>query len=367
MSLTLVTAFFDLNKYETRETHKSKENYIKWAEFLFSLDINIVFFVEKDLADHVFQRRKHFGNKDKTVVITKVFEELPWNGCNPDIDTYLKEHPIVNGTLNKDSRRYLSLTWNKLYMVEEIMINNPFDSQYFGWIDFGIYNVAANKMPPELLDDSFFIPKTNKIKVMELRCVSPIETEDVYEFTSRFRWKIAGGLWVAHNEPLTEFINHFKAQLYDLLSKRIAVHEETIFSLVYCNHKDLFDPYYGDYWDILANYNTLTYTSRVFENIELSKNIGLYDNVERICTKIISDCYDTLSSDQKFTVFDELTLNSYYVDVSKSRQYVLQWLDKLKNDNEQLEYVTVHLDRLKNNFSFYDNSEELIDKLESLL
>lgn len=367
MSITLVTAFYDLNKYEKRPSDRNRSNYLEWAEFLFKLKINIVFFVEEDDKNYIIYKRMTYGNEDRTKVISRNLLELPWNGNNRDIEIYLKEHPIKNGTKDKDSNMYLSLTWNKTYFVDEIIDDNPFNSEYFGWIDFGIYHVVKNKMPLQEINEDFFIPENDKIKVMELRCVTENEIKDINRYTSYFRWKIAGGLWVGHKSYLRKFTRAFKSQLYRLLSMRIAAHEETIFSIIYYFNRELFDPYYGDYWDILANYKKTRFVNRIFDNIILSKNSGSYNNVETIGLKLLNDCYNELTPLRKFTLFDELTSCTFYIDIERSNMYVEMWLEKLEEDREHLEVLRRNKERIRNNLYFYDNKEKLLEKLDRLL
>ena len=86
------------------------------------------------------------------------------------------------------------------------MLNlNPFKTDFFGWIDFGIYNVCVDDLHylDRYKDDhsAIFIQDINRrrIKILELRSVLKEEVENIYTYCSLFRWKIAGGLWTGHS------------------------------------------------------------------------------------------------------------------------------------------------------------------------
>src|SRR3989304_6729497 len=144
-NITLVTAYYDLTEFEERPEGKDKKNYLMWAEYLFMLNINIVFFVAKEIAPYITSKRKYYGLLEKTLVIIKEFNEMPFYNLRNDIEKYIKEHPIKNRTI-KDTKNYIPLTWSKVFFVEEVLRLNPFNTDFFGWIDFGIYNVCVSEM-----------------------------------------------------------------------------------------------------------------------------------------------------------------------------------------------------------------------------
>lgn len=365
-SLTLVTAYYDLGKYEQRPAEKTKENYLKWGEFLFKLDINIVFFISREISHYILNKRKKYNLLNKTLIICREFEQLPWSNQHPDIKTFLHKNPIKNGNIKKDSSNYIALTWNKVYLVEEITKLNPFKSQYFGWIDFGIYGISCKNISP--INEKFLIPTAyNKIKILEINHTFPQEIKNIREYTSSFGYKIGGGLWIGSAPILYKFINLFKKQLYKLLSDEIVVHEETIMSIIYCQNYNMFDPYFGEYSDILLNYNKINRLStRLFANLSHCIKQKSFAHINKICSKIYKDCYNKLTPLQKFHLFDKWTLTSFYVNKNMSQDYVSVWLDKLKNDPKQLKFVIANKKRILKNLSYYDKREIFTKKMNEI-
>src|SRR5438309_9102317 len=100
MDLTLVTAFYDLNKYEKRPLEKTKNNYLIWAEFLFKLDINLVFFISGEDYLYIWKKRKAYNLLHKTMIIRREFDELKFYNMRDELAVYKKERPILNSLPN---------------------------------------------------------------------------------------------------------------------------------------------------------------------------------------------------------------------------------------------------------------------------
>jgi len=345
---TLVTAYYELNKYEKRPEWANKNNYLKWGEKLLNLDIYLVIFIEPENYDFVLKCRK--DKMDKTLIIIKKYDDLVWTNRNPDLRRILKNKPIENSTKNKDSDNYLYITWNKIYLVEEVINLNPFNHNHFGWIDFGLYHVIEKNLPTKL-DSNYFITKDPRVKVLQLRYISKKEIENLDEYTRRFRWKIAGGLWTGHKVYMSKFINLFKQNLYMILSKNLPAHEETIFSLIFTNHRELFNPYHGDYYLIMINYNGTQRVDNILLN--LIKDYRKHEEKEyafKMCEDVINKCLETLTQEQRFDILDELIILGYYIDQQKTLKYIEKIVPLIKPNKLMHEAKA----RVLTNITFYN-------------
>ena len=354
--LTLVTAFYDLNKLEKRPSDKTKENYMLWAEYLFGLNVNMVYFVSAEDYLYVWSKRKDYGLLDKTFIVKKEFSELLFYNERHEIRQYKEERPIQNSMEDKDSEHYILLTWNKIFFVEETMNMNPFKTNYFGWIDFGIYNVVKDNMPSNIIQT--FEQDSSGVRILQLRNVLEEEVNDLYVFTSEFRWKLAGGLFTGDTESMREFITLFKKYLFKLLSMRIFAHEETIFSLTYFYNKHLFKTYYGDYRHILSNYRKITEPNQlIFDNMVTSRLGFDYENALLIAETLYEDCLSKLDVVKRLKVYDEIIMNAFFVDKSIIGEYLVKLLDELKSDNGMYDEFSKDKGRMITNIKYYDNED----------
>jgi hypothetical protein len=365
-NLTLVTAYYDINLYEQRPKDRDKDFYMKHAEFLFKLPIHIVFFVSPEDHDYVLQKRINYGHLEKTLVIPKNIHDLVWSGKHPDIKALSDKNPVKNSARVKDGSYYYTLTWNKMYMVEEIMNRNPFGTTHFGWIDFGLYHVVKFNVPK--IDESFLKPDTDKVKVLEIRWISKKEANDLKMYTQFYRTKIAGGLWVGGSMYLKIFFREFKKYLYTVLSNELIAHEELIMGLVYHHNYDIFKPFYGDFCHLLINYYKIVKPSKwMLINIDFCIKDNNHSHVNDICRHLYIDAYDKLTSEQKFKLFDKWSISSYYFDKNIAIWCVETWLEKLQTDKNQIKYIIDHKDRIFKNLSYYPKSSLYVDQLNNLL
>ena len=72
---TLVTMLYDLSKLENNNIRKSLDYYLKKAEDVMMVPVNIIFFVENDyIKSKIFNFRHKHSLLDKTKIIVKPFE-----------------------------------------------------------------------------------------------------------------------------------------------------------------------------------------------------------------------------------------------------------------------------------------------------
>jgi hypothetical protein len=331
------------------------------------LDVPIVFFVSDETGAYILEKREAYGHRDKTLVVRRDYERLPLTDRNPDIQTCLDERDVDLGGAFRNGAAFHTLTWNKIYLVEEVVAANPFCTEYFGWIDFGLYRVVEDYLP-DTLDEAFFTPPTRKVHLMELQWTSDRELEDIRAFSNTLPFKIAGGFWTGHVSALEPFIKGFKACLHELLSQRIVLLEEVIFSILYNRHQELFSPFYGNYYHLLINYRKTTVVCEwMFQNIEHCIRHRCWEHVDDVCTKLYREAYHHMSPEQRFVLFDRWSYSSYYFDRERSGRRVAEWLARLESDPEQLAFVEEHRPRILKNLSYYDESDLFTRKLLSLL
>jgi len=359
MELTLITAYYDLTEYEDRPEGKDRNNYMKWAEFLFKLDSNIVFFVSEKDYDYIKKKREENNKLEKTVIIKREYNELQFYNLREEIEEYLKENPIRNSTI-KDTKNYIPLTWTKIYLVEEIIKKNPFKTEYFGWIDFGIHGVCHGDMK-DIEDYSKCLKLYNKIRIMELRHIIESEISDLKEYTSLFRWKIAGGLWTGHYIYLKKFIDYFKHYMYILLSNRIVSHEEGIFGIIYYKHNEIFEPYYGNYWQILANYDKLRILDDVILwNITHTRQNNLLKESYNIIERVYLDKLEDLNIIQLIKILNEIIISGYYINKTDTTIYTKNIIKRIMTYSKEIisENIKSYKELILNNIKYY----EYIDK-----
>jgi hypothetical protein len=347
MSLTLVTGFWDLNKYENRLHEKNKANYMEWAKLIFGLDINIVFFVSKEDSFYIWKERNNRGFSNKTLILEREFNELPFWGLHSDFTKFRAEKPIGNTFYGKDSVNYSMVTLSKVYLVEEVIDSNPFGTDYFGWIDFGLNHVVKGRIPENLAE--ILKPTTKKIKILQLRAMGNSEFDSLESYFRLHRLKIAGGLWIGHTSTMKIFINLFKKYLYQAMSYRVCTLEEEIFSLLLHKHRDIFSTYYGDYYQILNNYEKLVEpVDLIFDLIRDSIFLKQYNFSFGVAYTVFRDCNIKLDYNKKVELVDNMLNCVNHINVEAYKFYKREVKDEIEGDINFLEYIIGNQENINN-------------------
>jgi hypothetical protein len=362
--LTLITAYYDLSAIEKRPYDKGKNNYLKWGNEIMKLKTNIVFYVDDfNISNHIWNQRKKYNLLDKTKIIIKEFSKLNWVNCIEEFKVYKKLHPIKNSSI-RDSVNYMILTWNKVNFVEDTINKNPFNTFYFGWIDFGL---CRGKRFSKDMDINDYITTSNKIRILEIQWITDKEQKIYKEYTSHLRYRVAGGLFIGNKTFLKSMIEQFRKYLYTFLSLKIVTTQEPILDYVYKNHYYLFNPYYGHYDQIIKNFKSTTdFNDKIINNIKYCRINNEYKHALDICIKLYKECYHSIKPNRQFQLNDEMIINSFYIDKQLSKQYVKRWLLELSSNKDQIPFIKVKLDRITNNLRFFEDGNQLIQQLDKL-
>ena len=168
-----------------------------------------------------------FGDRD-TIELVKTFrKDLPTHYIEYSIEdfyTYPYRHNMSTHPIHCPSVE-LNLVWNeKLIMIEKASELNPFNSDYFAWVDAGVC-VFRDTPPP---DKSF--PDINKLSMIPT---------NRFAFTSSFTQLrnsiicetnhfISGTSYFIHKEFVPEFVRTFKKYFVKCITSPTSKH--TIFT-----------------------------------------------------------------------------------------------------------------------------------------
>jgi len=223
----------------------SVERYLKFAdEYILKLPYNLIVFTDSiDVEDYIREKRK-----EKLYILNVPFEDTYYYKHLTTLVELQSKFNIINGNREHETPLYIILNNNKFYFMEKAIELNPFNSEHFIWIDFGINHVAKN---PEKINEWFlFIP--DKIKQL---CINPyIENIDNKTMFKYIYHHIAGGLFSGSKENLLKYCNLFKEKTEQIYSDEWYQIDEAVITMIERDNPDLFDLYYGDYQGIISNY-----------------------------------------------------------------------------------------------------------------
>jgi hypothetical protein len=285
-------------------------------------DIFLIYFGDHEMANYVREQRAAYGHSAKTHIVPLYFHELPAykyyeaicaNRANPINDEW--ETPGY-------SPIFFTTIHSKLFLLEMVASSphlNVFKSNYFAWIDFGLFHLKdgyahsfqhVNGDLYKDIDDSW-MPDRVKIAL-----ISPFyDVQDPLmsnkEFCAKNRHLTNGAMFGGSKESVLWFADQAHKTFRSILSDGCLVNEEGLFARIFIQNPERFDPAACYYATTLPNF--ACYRSgpeRIFQFLNHLYSLGCYAQVERICWKAL------VGLRRRFITFnkEELkTLFHYYV------------------------------------------------------
>jgi hypothetical protein len=243
-NVTIVTGLWDLGRDKLSEFTRSYDSYLnKFAELLKS-PVNMVIYVSKKDEEFVWQHR----SKKNTLV--KIFEIEDFQTL---YDYESKVEPIRNnsewysqaGWLENSPQAklkyYNPVVMSKMFLLNNATIYNPFNTDYFYWIDAGIINtVHGGYFYHDLVFDN--LPKYSEHIDSFLYLSYPyIPVNEVHGFESKrleqlskseINYVCRGGFFGGHLSKIKHLNDRYYHTLNQTLSEGLMGTEESIFTIL---------------------------------------------------------------------------------------------------------------------------------------
>ena len=143
---TIVTALYDIGRGELKgiDSYRPFSKYLSWFKNLLSINAPMVVFVDQSLASYV---KEHRPENYQTKVVIRKFQELKAYKYHDRIqNTIHKMHRQVKKKPNHfincpefSTAKYQTVIYSKFDLLLEVSEENPFDSNYFFWLDAGTF------------------------------------------------------------------------------------------------------------------------------------------------------------------------------------------------------------------------------------
>lgn len=162
------------------------------------------------------------------------------------IDRLTNYHPSENP--EKNTKECIMTIWNKTEYIREAIQINPFNSETYIWVDFGIRYVCNST-------DQEFVEKINNLNKPVVN--NQIKIGGIWNITNEHYcrdiiqqvcWFFAGGLFGGKQGPLLIFADEMRNTCEELVStKNTATWEVNVWYLIYKKYPFLFNIYPCDH------------------------------------------------------------------------------------------------------------------------
>jgi hypothetical protein len=365
--ITLITAFFDLSKIDG-SVSKESSKYFELAEYIYKIDCNIVFYVERENYIKVWIGRKKHNLLHKTLIITKTIAELKYFDKYSTARDIMIDNPF---TYTKEPEKYkpsyFLFMYNKVEFIDEMIKMNPFRSKYFGWIDFGINHVAKNYDINIALNNL-----SEKVKICEVSSIprKEIDTGQYYKIATHYIARTVGGFWLGNRNMMKLFIEKFREWVTIFWDKRLITYDETIYEILLKLNSECVEIYYGRYRYFLDNWLMIkNYDDWYLKNMISCRNNADHHQVVDMFDKLQVYMWKNMKNIDKMNIYDELVISSYYVNKIIYAKYCEEFVTFLENNKDNDKIMRSLLNKKKRivgNVSFAEiNYEARIETITS--
>jgi hypothetical protein len=224
---TIVSAFIsNINSY--RELDK----YVEYGKKLLTIDTPKVIFMEKEIYTEYF-------SNDIFPRTNFVFVEKTDNYLYEQMEA-ITEFEVVSTNPGKDTIEYMFVQCNKTEWVKQAVETDPFNTEQFVWIDFGIYHMINTE------DFADCIYKITQQKYDKIRIAGCWDFNAYYHnnYHSKVLWYFAGSVFGGDKTSLCKFADLMKTCCLDFIDEhKKIIWEVNLWYFIYNEHKELFDVY----------------------------------------------------------------------------------------------------------------------------
>jgi len=292
--VTIVTGLWDLGRGKISDSFKrGYDDYKEKFSQLLKTDVNMYIFCDPSDENFIWEHR----SKENTIINKMSLNELrEWfNFTKLTDEIRQKEEWLSQASWLRESPQatlegYNPLVMSKMFMLNNVTIWNPFNSDYFFWIDAGITNTVHygyfthdkvfDKLPNFINKNKDFVFLTypyeggGEIHGFERNAIAKYSNTDYVKFVCR------GGFFGGKKQRINDINGIYYGYLNSSLNEGYMGTEESIFSIILYNHSDLVTQYNikgdGLVWPFFEDLKNETFSENVenkifYEVLDISK------------------------------------------------------------------------------------------------
>jgi hypothetical protein len=224
---TIVSAFMS-----NTNSYRELDKYVEYGKKLLTIDTSKVIFLEKPIYDQYFSNNifpeTHF-----------VFVEKSDNYLYEQIEN-ITQINIETKNPGKDTLEYMFVQCNKTEWVKQAIELDPFNTEQFVWVDFGIYHMINSEYFAE------YVYKMTQQKYDKIRIAGCWDLNAFYHnrYHTNVLWYFAGSVFGGDKNSLYKFADLMKTRcLIFIAQHQSLIWEVNLWYFIYNEPKELFDVY----------------------------------------------------------------------------------------------------------------------------
>jgi len=361
-STTIVTCLWDMGRGDINDSFKrGYDTYLEKFAKLLETDIPMYIFIDPKDEEFVWKYR----NKSNTVINTMTLDELKtwFNFTNKTNHIRNQEEWLNQASWLRNSPQavldaYNPVVMSKMFMLNNVTIWNPFNSEYFFWIDGGItstvhygyftHNKVFDKLPTFIDKNNEFVFLTypyeggNEVHGFERAKLASYCNTDYVKFVCR------GGFFGGKKERINQINGLYYHYLNSSLSEGLMGTEESVFTILMYNHKELITQFMieqdGLVWRFFEDLKDDKFTDRVVKENPIKRK---GEDINSVALYVI-----TFNSPTQFETLIKSMLEYDENFIKKTKKFLLDnssdetTFDDYKKLCEQFDFEHIKKDNL---------------------
>jgi len=235
MSVTIVTAFFDIHR-DTKGDGRTIEEYLQWIQKTLQLNCNLFIVTESKFVPFMKEHRSYpMYIKEDILENASYYKYLPQMKEILESDAYKKRITYPN-RVECVLPEYNVIQYSKFGWLEEAIRINPFQSEYFFWMDAGISRFFG--------DVDISLPYPSISIDTDKFMIQPREDIFTYSIDDAFLWKaenlFKGGMFGGNAIILSVLSEKVEQEFNIMLTQRVINNEQLAIALVWKKNPELF-------------------------------------------------------------------------------------------------------------------------------
>ena len=255
---TIVTALYDIKRDSCAGFNRNLQQYKEWMKSMLSFNSPMVVYVDE--ADKPFVEEYRRTKMNITKIITSKFEDLYTNVKLGEkirqvmlskeflIDQTVPTHPQIS------QPDYNILMHEKIQFVKRSIELNPFATDYFMWLDAGVFHMANRQ---DLIGQTF--PTSKKYlndKIHFIAVEPPTESDlNLEKFFKGHNVRIIGTSWLGHKDAILKFEERYSDLLSETLENNLIDQDQSYLTVTALRNPNLCSIHQGNWPDAINMWN----------------------------------------------------------------------------------------------------------------
>ncbi|EGK8127596.1 protein YibB [Campylobacter lari] len=288
-NLTIVTAFYNIGREKLQNCKRTNEEYLSYFDFWAGIKNRVIIYTTEDLKQKILDIRQKHGLEEKTMIITKNFDEFDQDALNKIRNTFSKYNQSLHrkypNNIECKSPEYCYLMYLKPFFVCDA-IEKKLTNKDILWLDFGFNHkddFFTNKN-----QFNFYLKKQELIdeKKMNFFSIATNHNDSLAHIYFSMEVSIIGSILFGNQHSWIRFKEHFRESLNNFISFNIIDDDQPMLIWCYRNYPEYYNSIKTNEWfGSLYNFipkniqktlsfkrNKSKYYKSIKEEILLSKN-----------------------------------------------------------------------------------------------